>query len=71
MVDLPAPDRPVNHRHSGRWPMLAPRTALSTSTCCQCTLAERVSAKSIMPQATVALLWRSIRMKPPSVRLAA
>jgi len=31
----------------------------------------RRSAKSIVPHATVALVCRSIRMKPPSARLCA
>ena len=35
MVDLPAPDRPVNHSTAGFWPFSAARAALSTSSRCQ------------------------------------
>ena len=31
MVDLPEPDRPVNQRQRGCWPLIAARAALSTS----------------------------------------
>ena len=67
MVDLPDPDRPVNHRQRGCWCLMRARAALSTSTCCQWMLPARRSAKSRVPAATVALVWRSIRMKAPSV----
>ena len=41
-----------------------------TSSACSWTFSERRSAKWISPAATVAALIRSIRMKPPSARLA-
>ena len=70
MVDLPEPDKPVNHRMAGFWPFMAARVALFTSSACQCTLVARISEKSIMPAPTVALVKRSIRMKPPVSRLS-
>jgi hypothetical protein len=63
MVDLPEPDRPVNHTHRGTWCLTRARAALSTSRCCQWMLPARRSAKSRVPAATVAFVWRSIRMK--------
>ena len=44
---------------------------LSTSSACQWTLVARRRPKSIMPAPTVALVKRSIRMKPPVSRLSA
>ena len=41
MVDLPEPDRPVNHSTAGCWPFSAARAALSTSSACQWMLVAR------------------------------
>jgi hypothetical protein len=35
MVDLPAPERPVNHSTRGFWPFMARAPSLSTSSACQ------------------------------------
>ena len=71
MVDLPAPERPVNHRMHGLLALeLGAGTACSTSSACQWMLVARRRPKRIMPAATVALVKRSIRMKEPVVRLS-
>jgi hypothetical protein len=58
--------------HAARaWCLIRARAALSTSTCCQWMLPARRRAKSRVPAATVALVWRSIRMKAPSSRFSA
>ena len=44
MVDLPEPDRPVNHTTAGSCPFSRARAALSTSSSCQTMLVERRSA---------------------------
>ena len=69
MVDLPAPDRPVNHSTAGCWPFISERAALSTSSWCQTMSALRVRIAVTMPAPTVPRVRRSIRMKPPSSRL--
>ena len=45
IVDLPAPERPVNHSTRGFWPFAVARAALWTSTACQWMLCARRSAK--------------------------
>ena len=69
MVDLPAPDRPVNHSTAGFWPLSAAWVSRLTSRCWRWMLSDRRSAKWSIPQATVALVSLSIRMKPPSALL--
>ena len=69
MVDLPAPDRPVNHSTAGFWSFSAACVSRLTSSACQWMLCARRSAKWSMPAPTVALVSLSIRMKPPSTRL--
>ena len=64
IVDLPAPESPVNHTTAGCWPLMTERAVLSTSTACQCTLSARRRAKCSRPAATVALVNRSMRTKP-------
>ena len=71
MVDLPAPERPVNHSTAGRWFLAAARVALLTSSACQWMFCARRRAKRIMPAPTVPLVIRSIRMKPPASWLSA
>ena len=68
MVDLPAPERPVNHSTAGFWPFSAACVSRLTSRCWRWMLCARRSAKWSIPQATVALVSLSIRMKPPSAR---
>ena len=70
IVDLPEPDRPVNHSTPGRLALDRRARALSTSSSCQGMLAARRKGKRIMPAPTVALVSRSIRMKPPVSRLS-
>ena len=70
MVDFPAPDRPVNQTTPGRWPLIATRASLVTSSACQWMLSDRRSAKSIMPAPTVALVSRSMSTNPPVSRFA-
>ena len=71
MVDLPEPDRPVNHSTAGLLALHGgARAVLFTSSACQWTLVARRRPKSIMPAPTVALVKRSIRMKPPVSRLS-
>ena len=70
IVDLPAPDRPVNHSTLGFWPLAAARAALSTSTVCHFRFAARRSAKRIIPAPTVSLEMRSTRMKLPVSRFS-
>ena len=65
MVDLPEPDRPVNHSTRAVWPFCAACASRVTSIDCQWTLPDRRSAPSTIPAATVALVSRSIRMRPP------
>ncbi len=69
MVDLPAPDSPVNHSTTGRCLFWAARAALSTSTGCRWMFCDRRSAKWSIPAPTVSLVMRSMRMKPPVSRL--
>ena len=69
MVDLPAPDRPVNHSTAGFWPFSVACVSRLTSRCWRWMLSALRSAKWSMPQATVALVSLSMRMKPPSTRL--
>ena len=70
MVDLPEPDRPVNHSTAGFWRFRSARACLSTSSDCQWMLAARRSGCRIMPAPTVALVMRSIRMKAPVARFS-
>ena len=49
IVDLPDPDRPVNHTTAGPWSFWPARAALSTFTSCQWMLCERRSAKCSRP----------------------
>ena len=72
MVDLPEPDRPVNHRIAGFWLLerrarrpCRVRAAASGYWCA------RRKPKSIMPAPTVWLLKRSMMMKEPVLRLSA
>ena len=58
----------MNHRHARRLALDARARGRSTSRCCQWMLSARRRAKSSVPAATVALVWRSIRMKAPSSR---
>ena len=67
IVDLPAPDSPVNHSTAGWWPFSSARCLGPTARSCQWMLVARRSAKSIMPAAAVSCVMRSIRMKPPVV----
>ncbi|MNC67566.1 hypothetical protein D3C75_1180740 [compost metagenome] len=71
MVDLPAPDNPVNHRIRGDCPLSVAWASRFTSTACQCTFCARRKAKCSMPAPTVRLLRRSIMMNPPVSRLSA
>ena len=66
MVDLPAPDRPVNHSTAGFCPFSAAWVSRLTSRCWRWMFDARRSAKWIIPAATVALVNLSIRMNPPS-----
>ena len=45
MVDLPEPDRPVNHSTAGFWPLSSARACLFTSSACQWTLVARLQAE--------------------------
>ena len=65
MVDLPDPDRPVNHSTTGFWPLALARWDLSTSSACQWMFWLRRNANLIMPTPAVALVSGSIRMKDP------
>ncbi|MNE78387.1 hypothetical protein D3C80_1747900 [compost metagenome] len=71
MVDLPAPDSPVNQSTRGVWPFRQARALPSTSMACQCTFCARRRAKCSMPAPTVWLVSRSMTMKPPVSRLSA
>ncbi|MCY1523097.1 hypothetical protein D9M68_579820 [compost metagenome] len=71
MVDLPAPDSPVNQTTRGDWCLSAAWARRSTSMACQWTFCARRSAKCSMPAPTVLLVRRSMTMKPPSSRLRA
>ena len=68
MVDLPAPDRPVNHSTAGRWPLSAAWVSRLTSRCWRWMLLRSPKREVEHPQATVALVSLSIRMNPPSTR---
>ncbi len=70
MVDLPAPEMPVNQTTPGRCPLIATRASLVTSSACQWMLSDRRSAKSIRPAPTVTLVSRSMSTKPPVSRFA-
>jgi hypothetical protein len=70
MVDLPEPDRPVNHRTAGFWPFSAARACLFDVQRLPVDVGARRSENAIMPAPTVALVKRSIRMKPPVSRLS-
>ena len=70
MVDLPAPESPVNHSTAGFCPAIAARAFLCTSTACQWMFAARRSAKRIRPMPTVLLEKRSMMMKEPRWRFS-
>ena len=70
IVDLPEPESPVNQRIVGFWCFSPARAVRSTSIACQWIFDARRSAKLIIPAATVALVKRSIRMKPPVSRFS-
>ena len=70
MVDLPAPERPVNQSTQGFCPFSPRAHALLTSSACQWTLCERRSAKCSSPAPTVVFVMRSMRMKPPRSRFS-
>ena len=71
IVDLPEPDRPVNHTTHGLCPLSAACACLLTSIACQWMFCERRSAKCSRPAPIVLLVSRSIRMKPPVSRFSA
>ena len=71
MVDLPEPDRPVNHRIAGFWLLASAREALSTVERLAVDVGRTAEAEvRIMPAATVWLVKRSIRMNAPVVRFS-
>ena len=65
IVDLPAPDRPVNHRMAVCCPFSSARCRGVTVESCQWILLARRSANAIIPAAAVSCVKRSIRMNPP------
>ena len=72
MVDLPAPDRPVNQSTQGFWPFSAARAPLVDVERLPVDVGARGAARSgSCPAPTVALVKRSIRMKPPVSRFSA
>ena len=70
MVDLPAPERPVNHKMVGFCLARPARETLFTSMACQWMLEARRSAKLISPMPTVELVKRSMMMKLPMWRFS-
>ena len=68
MVDLPAPDKPVNQSSVGFCAFSRARAVLVTSNDWKYVLAARRSPKRISPAATIALLWRSTRINSPVFR---
>ena len=72
MVDLPAPDRPVNHSTHGFWPFSArARRLVDVERLPVDVLRAPQREVRSCPAPTVSLVSRSIRMKPPVSRLAA
>ena len=55
IVDLPAPESPVNHKIAGRWCLICARDALVTVTLWWWMLVARRRPNEIIPAATVAL----------------
>jgi hypothetical protein len=68
IVDLPAPDIPVNHKIAGGCFFSELREFLLTSIACHGTLRGFSSPLRISPAAIVSFVTRSIRMNPPVSR---
>ena len=71
IVDLPEPERPVNHKIFGFWFLSAACASRVMSVACQWTFCARRKEKCSMPAATVALVILSIRINPPKTWLLA
>ena len=65
MVDFPEPDKPVIHNITGFWFKAAARCDFVISVFCQCMFCDRLSAKFIIPAATVIFETLSMRINPP------
>jgi hypothetical protein len=65
MVDLPEPDRPVNQSTAGLLMFLLGAGVAGDVERLPMDIGGAAQRKSIRPSATVALVWRSIRMKLP------